>query len=414
MKKIINKNTNFKENIIYPPSKSLTHRAIIAASLANGKSTIKNISFSEDIKATIDAISTLGATANLVINKDKIFDIKINGINKDIKKEYYYLHSSESATTLRIMIPIVMTIFNESLFDSSPSLAKRPMDTYYDIFDRKNIPYSTTKGHLPLEINGKLKAGDYIIDTNISSQFISGMLYALPLLDESSKLILNGKISSKGYVDMTLNILEKFGINIRFDDDTFYIKGNQKYLPTDITIEDDFSLMANFIVAKKLGKKINLKNLNKEKSIQKDKIILDIIEFKNTLKIFNMKNEKSAILSVDQIPDLMPILALYFSLCDEFNLVIKDIERLRYKESDRIYTVTDTLSKIGANIKLNEDDIIITGQKSLQGGVIINPKNDHRIAMMAAIAGLFAERDVIIENPECVNKSYPDFWKNFE
>lgn len=414
MEKIINNKTKLKENIMPPPSKSLTHRAIIASSLANGVSIIKNISFSDDTKSTISAVSQMGAKCNLIINKDKTYDLKVEGIMPKKNTDYYYCNAEGSATTLRIMIPIIMTMYNEMLFDADETLRKRPMTTYYDIFEKKNIKYSLTKGNLPLEINSNLQAGEYHIKSNISSQFISGMLFALPILKNDSKLIIEGKISSEGYINMTLFMLEKFGIKIEKKENSFLIKGNQKYKTSNIEIEDDYSLLANFLVAKKLGKNINIKNLEYEKSVQKDSLVVKILNDEEILNIYEKTSEKTRTLFIDEIPDLMPILAFYFSMKDNMKTEIRDFERLRFKESDRVKTVIENLSKLGQNISLSEDKIIINGKKSIQNGLTIDPKNDHRIAIMAGIAGLFSEKDIIIKNSECVNKSCPSFWNNFE
>lgn len=415
MKKIIDKTTKLKSKILLPASKSLSHRAIIAASLSQSPSYIRNISLSDDVRATIDAVSSIGAITNIVVRGTK-YDLKIQRFSSLPRGDYYYLNADNSGTTLRIMMPIVMTMFDECLFDGGSSLYSRPMDTYYEIFKEKNIACQTTGGNLPVEITGKLKSGYYKMRADKSSQFLSGMLYALPLLKSDSTIDIQSDINSMPYVNMTLKVLEKFGIKIEKNGDKIYhIKGTQSYIGTDYEIEDDYSAAANFLVAKKLGKNIDIDLVSDTDSLQGDSMITKILNGENIKDIYNVDDDKKKIhLSIAQIPDLIGAVCLYFSLLEGYSCEIRDIDRLKYKESDRRYTVVENLKKIGADIGIKDDKIIIKGKKTLSGGVDIDPSNDHRIAMMAGIVGLFCEEKITILDGNCVNKSYPKFWDNFE
>ena len=399
-------------DVIIPPSKSLSHRAIIAASLAEGESVISNVLLSKDILATIDSMRACGATID--IDNDKLY---IKG-SKVIRK-CNIIDANESGSTIRFMIPIALVCGDKITFTGKNNLVNRPLDPFLEIFDRDNIKYNKNDKYLPLEVEGALKPGYYPIRGDISSQFITGLLYALPLLDGDSVIEITTNLESKGYIDLTLDILAKFGIEIINEDYyKFYIKGNQKYMPNDYEIEGDFSQSAFFLVADMLGAHINLKAMNLS-SFQGDKKILeDIKAFGGNVEVntnyinCNANSINGATIDFSQSPDLGPALTVLASLAKgESNFI--NASRLRIKECDRITCMKEELNKLGANIKELPDGMIINGVVRLKGN-IVDSHNDHRVAMALAMASLKCDGEIKILNAQCVSKSFPHFWEVFE
>lgn len=399
--------------VIIPPSKSMAHRAVIAAALSKGVSTIENIDFSDDIIATIEAMRTLGAKIE-VREKSLIIDG-----NSTFTKKGGVIDCNESGSTLRFLVPISIAKRNEITFVGRGNLGKRPLDIYYSIFNKQNIDYTYEENILNLKINGELVGDDFEVAGNISSQFITGLLFALPLLKDDSRIIITTELQSKGYLDLTLEMLNKFGIEIiNKDYKEFIIKGNQSYKAFDYTVEGDYSQGAFFLCANALGNKVISKGLDLN-SLQGDKEVIEILErMGGSLKIednnINMTfNElKATIIDASQCPDVIPVLTVVAALCEGETKVING-ERLRIKECDRLNAIATELNKIGANIIELENGLIINGVKEFTGGEV-SSHNDHRIAMSMAIASTFCKEELIITNPKCVSKSYPDFWNDFK
>ena len=403
-----------------PPSKSYSHRAVIAAALAEGgkKSTIDNLKFSVDITTTTDIMENWGA-------KIKRFESALEIIGNDGKvvPKDKYVQCNESGSTIRFLIPIGITDENELIFDGKGKLVDRPLDSYYRIFDKQGIFYKNENGKLPLTVNGKLKAGNYEIDGNISSQFITGLLYALPLLDGDSKLTINKNLESKGYIDLTLEILKLAGIEIVNNNyKSFDIKGNQIYNPFDYTVEGDYSQVAFWIVAgiisANLDNEVKCLHVNKN-SLQGDREIIEIVERMGaSFEIFDdyvivkPSKTKGTVIDISQCPDIGPILTVLGALSEGETRIING-ERLRIKESDRITSIKTELNKLGANVAEEGDSLIIQGVEGFKGGVTVNSWNDHRIAMSLAIASTRCEKEIILEEAESVRKSYPHFWDDF-
>lgn len=376
-------------NIDVIASKSFLHRAIIAASLCEGRSVIDNVLFSKDVEATINACSALGASIKVDNNKliiDGTLTISSNQVVDCI----------ESGSTLRFMIPIFLSQNTNTKFIGASSLFKRPLDVYFDIFNNQNIKYSYNE---TLEVSGNLKSDEFIIDGSISSQFITGLLFALPLLENDSKLIINN-LESKGYVDITLEILKMFNIEIINNNyQEFIIKGNQKYKQSNYYAEADYSQACFFLIANELGNKVKVNNLN-QNSLQPDKKILD--------DITKIKNSESVDLS--QNPDCGPILSVLASLYD---CSIINAKRLRIKESDRINSMVVNLNKLGAKLYSGEDYINFNKVNNLNGDVELDCFNDHRVCMALAIASTICDFKIVLNGAQCVNKSYPHFWDDF-
>ncbi len=392
-------------NIKIPPSKSLSHRAIIAASLAIGESIIKNVQFSCDITATIKSMASLGADIKV---ENASHTLKINGTNtlKNIKN--FTIDAKESGSTLRFLMPIALISNREFTFIGEGNLPKRPLDPYFDIFKKNNIPYQRGESNLPLNIKGPLLSGTFYLDGNISSQFISGLLMALPLLKEDSKIVINKKLESKAYVDLTIDTLDSFGIKVENKNyEEFIIKGSQKYIPSIYEIEGDFSQGAFFIAASALGSNIKVLGLNMN-SKQSDKVIIDIIS-KMTK---SSKDLHGITIDISECPDLFPILTILGCFAFGETKIING-KRVRLKECDRIHCLVLELKKLGADIKETEDGAIINGPCNLKGG-ICSSHNDHRIAMALSIISTKINDILIITDSKCVNKSYPDFFYDFK
>ena len=418
--KIKIKPSTLNGKIEIPPSKSYSHRAVIAAALAENsrKSKIDNLKFSVDIITTTDIMENWGA-------KIKRFESALEIIGNDGKvvPKDKYVQCNESGSTIRFLIPIGITDENELVFDGKGKLVDRPLDSYYRIFDKQGIFYKNENGKLPLTVNGKLKAGNYEIDGNISSQFITGLLYALPLLDGDSKLTINKNLESKGYIDLTLEILKLAGIEIMNNDyKSFDIRGNQIYKPFDYTVEGDYSQVAFWIVAGIISANSNneVKCLHVNKnSLQGDREIIEIVERMGAnIEIFDdyvlvrPSKTKGTVIDISQCPDIGPILTVLAALSQGETRIING-ERLRIKESDRITSIKTELNKLGANVAEEGDSLIIQGVEEFKGGVTVNAWNDHRIAMSLAIASTRCEKEIILEEAESVKKSYPHFWDDF-
>ncbi|MBO5711444.1 MAG: 3-phosphoshikimate 1-carboxyvinyltransferase [Acholeplasmatales bacterium] len=399
-------------DVIVPSSKSISHRAIIAASLSKGTSVISNIILSEDIKATINAVKALGAKVEILDDK-----VVIEG-GIPYRKESV-IDANESGSTLRFMIPIALTVDDAITFVGNNNLVNRPLDAYFDIFNKQGIKYSHKDAYLPLMVEGKLKSGIYEIPGNVSSQYITGLLFALPLLDGNSVLRLTTSLESKGYVDLTLDVLARFGIEIINNDyKEFIINGNQKYKPCDYMVESDYSQAAFFLVLAALGNDIKLYNMN-QSSLQGDKKILADLEafgckvnMNGDCITVDANNLEGATIDFSQTPDLGPAVAILGALSNGKTKFV-NASRLRLKESDRISCMVSELEKMGVEVIEHSDGMTISGIKNLKGATI-DSHNDHRIAMAFAVAASCATSPVKILNAECVNKSYPDFWNVYE
>lgn len=405
-------------NVFIPTSKSICHRALICAGLSEGISNIYGITFSKDIDATMKAMSNLGAAFTKEHSSIKESTITVKGITK-VQGNKPIINCFESGSTLRFMIPIVAALGENASFTGAEALAKRPLSPYYDIFNSQGLIYKNVEGKLPLTLYGKLSAGEYKVRGDISSQFISGLLFALPLLNGDSNIIITSKLESKSYVDLTIETLKKFSINVEnYGYDEFLIKGNQKYKACNYKIEGDYSQAAFFMAAGVLGDfPVCCEGLNIN-SLQGDRVIVDLIKKMGG----NIKAEgnkitaipsklKGITIDVSDCPDLVPILAVLAALSEGTTEII-NAGRLRIKESDRLSTITKVLSIFGAEITEKKDSLIIKGKVSLMGGAV-DSFNDHRIAMAAAIASIKCNKQVIIKDSQCIEKSYPNFWKDF-
>ncbi|MBU3108820.1 3-phosphoshikimate 1-carboxyvinyltransferase [Clostridium gasigenes] len=407
-----------KGEVKIPPSKSMAHRAVICASLSRGVSILENIDYSEDIIATIEGMKTLGA----VITKYDDY-IEVQGIfNEENKRESLRtINCNESGSTLRFLVPISLLFNGMTRFIGKGNLGRRPLKTYYDIFEKQKINYKAEEGKLNLLVDGKLKSGDFEVEGNISSQFITGLMVTLPLLNGDSKILIKTEVESKGYIDLTIEAMKDFGIEIINNNyKEFIIKGNQSYKPRNYRVEGDYSQAAFFLAADALGSEVILKDLELN-SLQGDRLVIEILE-KMNVEITATKegiigNAKSAlkatVIDGSQCPDIIPVLAVVSALSKGTTKIINS-SRLRIKECDRLKAITTELIKLGANIKETEDGLIIEGKEDFLGGVEVWSWNDHRIAMSLAIAATRCENPIIINDFECVSKSYPNFFEDYK
>lgn len=407
-----------KGEVKIPPSKSMAHRAVICASLSSGSCKVENIDYSEDIIATIEAMKELGA----VINKYDDY-LEVQGIFNEAnsREELRTIDCNESGSTLRFLVPISLLFNGMTRFIGRGNLGKRPLTTYYNIFDNQGINYMTVEEELNLLVEGNLKSGDFEVEGNVSSQFITGLMFTLPLLDGDSKIIITTEMESKGYIDLTISAMKDFGVEIINNDyKEFIIKGNQSYKAIDYRVEGDYSQAAFFLSADALGSEVVLKDLYLS-SLQGDKEVIDILERMNTCVTavengITGKTEGNLIATVidgSQCPDIIPVLAVVAAL-SAGTTEIKNSSRLRIKECDRLKAISTELIKLGANIKETEDGLIIEGKKQFLGGVEVWSWNDHRIAMSLAIAATRCENPILLNNYECVSKSYPKFFEDYK
>ena len=362
-----------------PPSKSQAHRLLIAAALADGESRIEHLADSQDIQATRRCMAAPGEALPV-------------------------LDCGESGSTLRFLIPVALALRGGGRFTGRGRLMERPQKPYFDLFDEKGIAYRQEDG--VLTVQGRLTPGTFALPGDVSSQFVTGLLYALPLLEGDSRITLTTPLESRGYVDMTLEALERFGIRAECPDGrTLRVPGGQTYRPCRAAVESDYSQAAFYYAANGLGGQVEILGLN-PRSAQGDRCIVP----------YHMQlcGPGEAELDVSQCPDLVPPLAAHAALRQGITRIV-NAARLRIKESDRLTAVTQVLTALGADVVEGADRLTITGQpEGLAGGVTVDSHNDHRIAMMAAIAATRCAAPVTIIGAECVAKSYPDFWEDYE
>lgn len=400
-----------KGDITIPPSKSLSHRAIIAASLAEGTSKIHNLIQSKDIIATTNCMKNLGA--EFEVNST----YKVTGIGKEMVLSNHRFDCHESGSTLRFLIPIAMLSNQRVTFEGKGKLVTRPLDPFFKLFEEQNISYQYKNG-LPLDITGSFKPGIFKISGDVSSQFITGLLFTLPLLEEASEIHITTNLESKGYIDLTLDVLKQFGIKIINEDyKKFIIPGKQSYLARDYRVEGDFSQIAFWLVAGLINGDINCFDMNIHSS-QGDKEILEIVQRMNsdiTIKEESISVKKSnttnTIIDGSQCPDIIPVLTVLAAV-SEGETQIVNAGRLRIKECDRLTAIAEELNKLGADVTELQDGLIVRGKKNLNGGHV-KGWNDHRIVMALAVASLVCTEEVFIEGADAITKSYPHFFEQF-
>lgn len=393
-----------------PPSKSDVHRAIICAAMANGVSRISPVALSNDIKATIGCIKALGADAVLENNV-----LTVDGTNM-YKNKTALLDCGESGSTLRFFIPIAAVGNINATFVGKGKLPQRPIGIFTEALPKAGT-VCKTEGGLPLEIKGQLKSGIFEIPGNVSSQFITGLLLALPILEGDSEIVLTSPLESVGYIAMTIRTMKQFGVNIDTTENGWHIKGGQTYKSCNYTTDGDWSQAAFFMVLGAVSGKVTVKGVAKD-STQGDKKCAEILaEF--GAKVTQRDNEvtvekgdlKAITIDASQIPDLVPVLSVCAAFAEGTTKII-NAERLRIKECDRLKATAELLNNLGGKVKELSDGLEITGVSSLKGGNV-NGYNDHRIVMSAAVCAARSDEDITATFAMSINKSYPDFYIDY-
>jgi len=395
-----------------PPSKSYTHRILVAALLSNGKTVIDKPLVSDDTLATLEAIKALGAH---VEQKDSFWEVDGQPLLKTPEKP---INCRESGTTLRFMIPVASLAQGKTTFVMGPSLSKRPITPLLQSLGDLGVKTQYNSSSVVV-YGGGIKGGETVLRGDISSQFISGLLFACPRAKKDTQISLTKPVESKGYIDMTMEVLCKHSVKVEISKDysSIRIPSGQNYKPFKHKVPGDFSSAAYLLAAAAItSSRIRIYNLDYT-SEQGDRAILEILRRtgvnvhvgENYVEVHGAINNPVNIDAGD-IPDLVPActaIACYAMGRSE----IRNAGRLRYKESDRLLALYTEFKKMGADITVEGNDLIIMGPCKLHGAVI-DPHNDHRIAMACTVAALGAKGDSTIMNAECVSKSYPNFFRD--
>lgn len=381
-----------------PPSKSQAHRLIIAAALADGESVLSNVARSQDITATVACVEELGAGFTWEGDTLTVRGMGANAMSPLRRLAPPRLDCGESGSTLRFLIPVALAVRGGGVFTGHGRLMERPQKPYFDLFDEKGIFYEQKDG--ALTVSGLLTPGEYRLPGDVSSQFFTGLMFALPLLAGESRIVPTSHLESEDYVEMTRDVMGMAGVLT----DGGCVLGCQQYRPIHQTVEADWSQAGFWYAVQGLGSEVLLLGLNPF-SAQGDKIVVPYCE--------SLGGRGAVELDVSQCPDLVPPLAVRAAVREGTTHIV-NAARLRIKESDRLATVTEVLNALGAKVTEGEDNLVIEGQPALPGGVTVSAHNDHRIAMMAAMAATCCRQPVTITGAECVAKSYPNFWEDYE
>ncbi len=393
-----------------PPSKSMAHRAIICAALADGVSHLTNIDFNDDIRATIDGMRQLGAQIDTGVDC-----VSIRGIRGFDQLNSQVIDCQESGSTLRFFIPLFSLCDQTVRFIGKGRLMQRPQDVYEELFTRQGLQF--THDEQGIVISGALAPGRYEVDGSISSQFITGLLFTLPLLEEDSIIQIRPPFESRSYIDLTLEMLKKFGIRAVYEDAlTLRIPGRQRYVPCDVRVEGDYSQLAFFAVLAAVQGDLAIHGVSGS-SAQGDRQILSILhDFGASLQplddgfLIHRGSLKTAPVDLNDCPDLGPILFVLAAMA-EGTTHISHAGRLRIKESDRIAAMEEELRKFGVRITSDEDNVWIEGQNTPYAcEETLSGHNDHRVVMALCVMALCSSSVCTIEGAQAIRKSYPSFF----
>lgn len=392
-----------------PASKSMLQRAIAAAFLSEKQVQIDGYSASADTDAALGLVKNLGATIQIQGSRLHIIP------NQNPRKSH--LNIGESGLGIRLFSPILALYDQNFIINAKGTLQKRPMHLIENVLKSNGVNCQTTNGFAPIKIQGHLKGGQIIFDASEGSQLLSGMLMALPKVSKSSELLVKN-LKSKPYIDMTINLLNDFGIKIEHKDfSRFQINGNQQYNADKYLVEGDWSGAAFILVASAINGSVQIDNLRRD-SLQGDKRIVEVLKqvganiVQKENSIFVEKKElKPFIYDATETPDLFPPLAALAAACNGVSR-IKGVHRLIHKESNRAEAIQDIFKKLGLMIDFEEDEMMIEGVQS--NGGTVSSFHDHRIAMMAAVLGLTAKKSIQIIDAESVKKSYPHFFDDLK
>lgn len=376
-----------------PCSKSYAHRLLIGAALADGESVIKNISFNEDITATVSCLNALGA--HVEVDGSQVY---VKGVDLSSRQNECSLFCNESGSTLRFLIPLSIICSKKTIFSGAGRLMERPQSVYIDLFSEKGC-YLNKENNILIS-GGDLTSGIYKVPGDVSSQFITGLLFALPLLDGDSEIEITGTLQSEPYVNITIEVLDAYGIKIQKKTDGYFIKGNQKYKAGEYTCQGDWSNAAFLHAFNLCSGDVQVTGLDYN-SNQGDKVYVDY---------FKKLSESYCELDISQCPDLGPVLISCAALTN--GALLTGTKRLKIKESDRGEAMRRELLKFGVNIEVLEDSINIPPVALTAPVEPLECHNDHRIAMSLAV--LCSVTGGTLINAQCVNKSYPDFFDVIE
>ncbi|MBO4428540.1 MAG: 3-phosphoshikimate 1-carboxyvinyltransferase [Clostridia bacterium] len=374
-----------------PPSKSAAHRLLICAALADGESVIKNVALSNDVSATLDCLSALGAKCDVIGDA-----VRVRGVSAPTKIQGAALDCRESGSTLRFMIPLCLLSGQEFSLSGSKRLLERPLDAYEKLCAERGLGFENDGARV--KVRGVLPPMEYVIDGSVSSQFISGLLFALPTLSGDSKIVIAGGVESRPYIDMTLDALGRAGVKAEWTaENEISIPGGQKYSPFEATVEGDCSNAAFFEALDLIGGDVKVTSLDKN-TRQGDKIYGEY---------FKLLSGGAPTLSLGDCPDLGPIA---FAVAAEKNgATFTGTRRLRIKESDRVASMTAELKKFGASLEISTDSVKINKSALHAPEKTLSSHNDHRVAM--ALAVLMTKYGGTLSGAEAVAKSMPDFFE---
>jgi len=418
---IVRKTEGLKGTVEAPPSKAYTHRAVIAASLSDGESRIRRPLFCEDTLATIEACKMLGAKIDMDADEKAL---RVIGAPKPATPPDV-INCRNSGSTIRFVTPICALAEGISILTGGESLRRRPMGPLLKALRSLGVQcYSARRDGYPpvIVFGGGIRGGDTSIRGDVSSQFISGLIFATPKAERETRITLTSPLESKPYVEMTINIVRRHGVEVSVQEDYRHlmVPPKQEYKPSDHMIEGDYS-SASFILAAAAitDSKVRVENLPAE-TLQGDRLIVDILRRMNVrvnvgenyVEVMGVKGALEAItVDLRDNPDLVPVCAA-LAASARGRTVIKGVRRLRFKESDRLVSISSEMAKLGAKVKVEDDRLEVVGGEL--HGAEIDPRNDHRIAMACAVAALRAEGETRILGIECINKSYPNFVRDIQ
>lgn len=398
--------------ICAPPSKSAMIRAVALSLLSEGKTIIKNPSYCTDALAALNIANSLGA--EIERDSNTIVITGNPGLGKNSIKNSV-LNCGESGLCIRMFSPIAALIDKEIILNGEGTLTKRPVAMVEEL-TKLGAYCSTEKGFPPILIKGPISSGKYSINGSESSQFLTGLIIALPLCDGDSEVCASD-VKSRPYLKMTVDMMKEFGVDCRYNEafDKFFIKGNQKYWAREYTVEGDWSGASFMLVAGAISGAITVTGLKMD-SVQADKVILEILKMAGAS--LDIENEKITVtrgelrafeFNAEDSPDIVPPLVALAAHC-KGKTYIYGISRLRIKESNRLEALIKEFSKMGIKIGIEKKALIVEGGRLKNA--MIDPHNDHRIAMACAVCGIGGRAEIIIKNPICVAKSYPSFFND--
>ena len=396
-----------------PASKSMMIRAVAAATLADGVSTLRNPSDCRDAIAAIEISKSIGAKVD---SQDEL--VKIEGTGGKIRLVNDIINCKESGLCIRLFTPVISLGDKETLVTGEGSLLRRPVGMMKEALRRMGVDFEDNEGKLPIRLKGPLRAGKVNVDGSTSSQFVSGLLFALPLVDGKSEIeVIN--LKSKPYIDMTLSALSDFGVNVKNDGyRVFYVEGTQEYKAQEYYVEGDWSGASFLLVAGAIAGRVRVTGL-KVDSLQADRAVINVLHMAGAV-VKEGKNYVEASygtlrgfdFDATECPDLFPPLVALASCC-KGRSKIEGVHRLVYKESNRAEALLEEFRKMGVRLSVENDYIVVDGEGQPEGGRV-SSHNDHRIAMACAVAGLASKDGVVISGAEAVEKSYPTFFEDIK